>query len=100
MFRPHLACSSGYVGVIGICITILLLITRWIQFSLHFENVPGFQDGDEETLEAKLWETLAKSGLLVAPGWFFASTDEIVDAGEGHFRVSFSNAEVRSASLI
>ncbi|KAI0089178.1 PLP-dependent transferase [Irpex rosettiformis] len=65
----------------------------FLWFALHFENVPGFRQGDEETLEEKLWETLAKKGLLVAPGWFFASTDDVADAGEGHFRISFSNAE-------
>ena len=67
---------------------------------MHFENVPGFQFGDEETLEEKLWETLAKKGVLVAPGWFFASTDEVMDAGEGHFRISFSNAEVSSITYL
>lgn len=53
---------------------------------------------DTETLEIQLWDKLANSGLLVAPGWFFAA-DQVPgaspdSASEGHFRISFSTTEV------
>ena len=63
---------------------------------MHFDAHPAFKEGDEETLEIQLWTKLAEAGLLVAPGWYFAATDDMSDAGQGHFRVSFSNAEVSS----
>lgn len=62
---------------------------------MHFDSLPSFQPGDEETLEIKLWTNLAEAGLLVAPGWYFAANDDILDTGSGHFRVSFSFADVR-----
>ncbi len=63
---------------------------------IHFENYPSFKAGDEATLEMQLWEKLAEAGVLVAPGWYFSAyVGEAPDAGEGHFRISFSNAEVR-----
>ena len=61
---------------------------------MHFDSHPSFKAGDEETLEMQLWKNLAEEGLLLAPGWFFAADDEVSDAGQGHFRISFSNAEV------
>ncbi|KIP08349.1 hypothetical protein PHLGIDRAFT_18957 [Phlebiopsis gigantea 11061_1 CR5-6] len=63
----------------------------WLE--MHFDSHPSFREGDEETLEMQLWTKIAEAGVLVAPGWFFAATDEINDAGKGHFRMSFSNAE-------
>ncbi|KAI0685029.1 pyridoxal phosphate-dependent transferase [Cytidiella melzeri] len=65
----------------------------FLWLALHFESAPGFQPGDEDTIEIKLWEILAKKGVLVGPGWFFAATEDVMDSGEGHFRISFSNAE-------
>lgn len=61
---------------------------------MHFESKPSFKEGDEETLEVQLWENLAEAGVLMAPGWYFSAQDT-VDAGEGHYRISFSNADVR-----
>lgn len=61
---------------------------------MHFDSHPSFKAGDEESLEVQLWTKLAEEGLLVAPGWFFAADDGVNDAGQGHFRISFSNAEV------
>ena len=66
---------------------------------MHFESMPSFKEGDEETLEVKLWENLAEAGVLMAPGWYFAA-HETVDSGEGHYRISFSNAEVRTIVAI
>lgn len=62
----------------------------WIK--MHFESKPSFKEGDEETLEVQLWENLAEAGVLMAPGWYFSAQDT-VDAGEGHYRISFSNAD-------
>ncbi|KAJ3558312.1 hypothetical protein NM688_g998 [Phlebia brevispora] len=62
----------------------------WIK--MHFESVPSFKEGDEETLEVQLWERIAEAGVLMAPGWYFSATN-LVDSGEGHYRISFSNAE-------
>lgn len=65
----------------------------FIWLAMDFETHPSFKEGEEETLEMQLWTNLAESGLLVAPGWYFAATEEINDKGKGHFRISFSNAE-------
>ncbi|PSR73704.1 hypothetical protein PHLCEN_2v10623 [Hermanssonia centrifuga] len=66
----------------------------FIWMKIHFENYPSFKAGDEATLEMQLWEKLAEAGVLVAPGWYFSAyVGEAPDAGEGHFRISFSNAE-------
>ncbi|KAG9219324.1 hypothetical protein CCMSSC00406_0001734 [Pleurotus cornucopiae] len=63
----------------------------WLQ--LHLDNHPSF-DGDEETLEMQLWVDLAEAGVLFAPGWMFSAKESNTDApGNGHFRMSFSNAE-------
>ncbi|EJF62296.1 PLP-dependent transferase [Dichomitus squalens] len=62
----------------------------WLKF--HWDNVPGFKEGDEDTLEMKLWKKLAKAGVLVVPGRFFASDEDEVSPVEGHFRISFSYA--------
>lgn len=67
----------------------------FIWIAIDFESHPTFKEGEEETLEMQLWENIAEAGLLVAPGWYFAAEDEILDHGHGHFRISFSNAEVR-----
>ena len=64
---------------------------------MHFESKPSFKEGDEETLEVQLWEKLAEAGVLVAPGWYFTA-NEVIDSGEGHYRISFSNAEVTITS--
>ncbi len=66
------------------------------QVTLHFESLPSFKGGDEETLEMQLWTKLGDAGVLVAPGWYFAPyPDALPEKGEGHLRISFSNAEVR-----
>lgn len=44
----------------------------------------------------KLWTKLAEGGVLVAPGWYFSPYPDAPPVkGEGHLRISFSNAEVR-----
>ncbi|KAJ8701767.1 hypothetical protein PTI98_000520 [Pleurotus ostreatus] len=63
----------------------------WLQ--LHLDNHPSF-DGNGETLEMQLWIDLAEAGVLFAPGWMFSAKEENTDVpGEGHFRISFSNAD-------
>lgn len=46
------------------------------------------------------WQVaIAEEGVLFAPGWFFAADQEHDDTdarGEGHFRISFSSAQVRA----
>lgn len=46
----------------------------------------------------QLWTKIAEAGVLVSPGWFFAADTENppTDEVEGHFRISFSNSDVRS----
>lgn len=43
-----------------------------------------------------MWTNIAEAGVLICPGWFFAADIENppTDLSEGHFRVSFSNADV------
>lgn len=65
----------------------------WLK--IHFENVRGFKEGDEASLELKLWTKLAEAGVLVGPGYYFATDESPMDAAEGHFRMSFSLATVR-----
>ncbi|THH28413.1 hypothetical protein EUX98_g5776 [Antrodiella citrinella] len=65
----------------------------WIK--LHFDDIPRFQPGDEETLEMQLFAKFATAGVLVAPGWFFAADGvNPPEPGAGHFRVAFSNADL------
>lgn len=61
---------------------------------VDFTNHPSFKEGDEETLEMRLWTELAEAGVLIAPGWMFSATGANLAAREGHFRISFSNADV------
>lgn len=67
----------------------------FIWFKVHLENLPpsASVDPDEETPEVKIWVKLAESGVLVAPGAFFAA-DQVMppEVGQGHFRIAFSNA--------
>jgi len=69
----------------------------FVWLKLHFENVPSSAHEEDESLEVQLWTQLAEAGVLVAPGWFF-STDILSGSrpndGQGHFRLSFSNAEL------
>ncbi|KAI0638513.1 PLP-dependent transferase [Trametes polyzona] len=62
----------------------------WLK--VHFENVRGYQAGDEESLETKLWTKLAESGVLIVPGHYFAAEEDTVVPAEGHYRLSFSFA--------
>jgi len=66
---------------------------------LHLDQHPSFTPGEEDTLEMKLWVKLAENGVLFGPGWMFAIRGTSDDSGDnadpGHFRISFSNAEVR-----
>ena len=65
---------------------------------------------DEESLEQRLWIALAEAGVLFGPGmssicikpcnWIvcvgkvFAGDSSQKEVDDGHFRISFSNAEV------
>ena len=60
---------------------------------MDFTSIKSFKEGDEKTLEMQLWENVAEAGVLMAPGWFFSAA-ETLDVGAGHFRISFSSAEV------
>ncbi|KAI0751113.1 PLP-dependent transferase [Daedaleopsis nitida] len=64
----------------------------FVWLKMHFENAPGFQPGDEETMEMKLWTAIAEAGVLIGPGRYFSADDEGVNPVEGHFRISFSFA--------
>ncbi|KZT71526.1 PLP-dependent transferase [Daedalea quercina L-15889] len=69
----------------------------FIWLKIHFDNLPAYkrQGEGEESPEIQLWTKIAEAGVLISPGWFFAAdvenppTDEL----EGHFRISFSNAD-------
>ncbi|CAL1700165.1 unnamed protein product [Somion occarium] len=65
----------------------------FIWLKINFRTHPSFKEGDEEPLETQLFIKLAEGGVLVAPGWFFAATDNVLDSGEGHVRISFSNVD-------
>ena len=61
---------------------------------MDFGSIRSLDDDEEEkTLEMQLWENVADAGVLMAPGWFFSAA-EALDTGAGHFRISFSSAEV------
>ena len=50
----------------------------------------------------QFWTKLADAGVLVAPGWFFSTSDNTVplrSVDEGHLRVSFSTGEVRQYQI-
>ncbi|KAI0329543.1 PLP-dependent transferase [Cubamyces sp. BRFM 1775] len=64
----------------------------FVWLKMHYENVPGFRQGDEDTLEMKLWTKLAEAGVLIGPGRYFNSDEESVSPAECHFRISFSFA--------
>lgn len=66
---------------------------------MHFDSHPSFKAGEEDLLEMQLWVKLAEAGVLITPGWFFAADDGVNDAGQGHFRISFANAEVNLYDL-
>ncbi|KAM5534779.1 hypothetical protein V8D89_011495 [Ganoderma adspersum] len=75
----------------------------FIWLKMLWENVPGFKEGDEETLEVQLWIKLAEAGVLVGPGRYFAHNEEQVSPVEGHFRMSFSfssEADFKKAAKI
>ncbi|KAH7930638.1 PLP-dependent transferase [Leucogyrophana mollusca] len=75
----------------------------FVWMTLHVENHARFSAENQEPLEMELWTRLAEAGVLFCPGWMFAY-DGFVDAPDGtvgssntpggHFRVSFSNAEL------
>jgi len=71
----------------------------WIK--LHFDDIPSFQFGDEESFEMKLFTKFAEEGVLVAPGWIFAADGvSPPEPGAGHFRVSFSNADLATFKAV
>jgi aromatic amino acid aminotransferase I len=89
-----------------------------VQLKLHFDHHPKHGTVDSNDLELALWKELAEAGVLFAPGQMFAadvavpylpgrlSSAVVGSATEttamqetedgGHFRISFSNAEVSS----
>lgn len=65
----------------------------WLQ--MHFEHHPLFPSHGSKALETKLWIALAEAGLLFGPGSMFASEGKVqLGSDVGHFRISFSNAEL------
>jgi aromatic amino acid aminotransferase I len=66
----------------------VLQISPWTDSSL-------FTSQGQRALETKLWVALAEAGALVGPGWMFSCDPVINDTpGQGHFRISFSNAGI------
>ena len=70
------------------------------QMKVNFKDHPSFKEGDDVSLEMKLWTQLAEAGVLIAPGWMFSATGANLEEQEGHFRISFSNADVCLVSFI
>lgn len=81
------------------------------QVKLHLENHPKFGSIPTNELEKLLWIELAEAGVLFGPGlsifqYIFVLFDsgrsgqmfasEYDEKADGHFRISFSNAEVSS----
>ena len=65
----------------------------WIK--LHFNEHPEVSTLGMKELEMKLWTALAEEGILFGPGNMFSSANLTDDyEGPGHFRISFSNADV------
>jgi len=62
---------------------------------LHFDNHPAVGLHDVDSLELQLWELLAESGVLFAPGSIFSAGRES-DQTEGYFRISFSQTTVNN----
>ena len=66
----------------------------FVWLKVAFENVPSYSPEEQETLEQKLWMSIAEGGLVVGPGWVFSASGEVEFAAPGHLRMSFSNGEV------
>lgn len=105
----------------------LHVLTFLDQVKVHLYNHPAYDPNaplpttPEESLEYRLWEDFAKSGILLAPGWFFGTDPdatlihEIVETARlptgdqyralseggkyGHLRISFSSPTVSAAHL-
>ncbi|KZV91193.1 PLP-dependent transferase [Exidia glandulosa HHB12029] len=66
----------------------------WV--TVHFDALPPVPTPDDPEAphdhETRLWVRLAESGLVVAPGGWFAATPEVreADPNEGHYRIAFS----------
>jgi aromatic amino acid aminotransferase I len=65
----------------------------FVWMRLHFDNHSAAGLRDVDSLELELWELLAESGVLFAPGSIFSAGRES-DKTEGYFRVSFSKTTV------
>jgi len=63
----------------------------WLQF--HFESHPNVTEVEEKSLEQRLWIELAEAGVLFGPGEIFAADPSQRGVENGHFRISFSDAE-------
>ena len=49
----------------------------------------------------QLFVKFAEAGVIVAPGWIFAAdTESPPEPGSGHFRISFSNADVSISNTV
>ena len=66
---------------------------------LHFDNHPAVGLHDVDSLELQLWELLAESGVLFAPGSIFSAGRES-DQTEGYFRISFSQTTVNNIKTL
>jgi hypothetical protein len=96
LWLPLRVCLSGCVKFI-VYYEASELIMPSLQIKFYFGPMCSSRNGsDKATLEVRLWEKLAKGGVLFVPGWFF-SADEDANPDtetEGHYRISFSSAEV------
>ncbi|RXW25294.1 hypothetical protein EST38_g585 [Candolleomyces aberdarensis] len=66
----------------------------FIWLKLHLDRHPKHRMMNSNDLELALWKELAEAGVLFGPGQLFAADATVQEAdNEGHFRISFSNAE-------
>ena len=71
---------------------------------MHIEELKGLDassDPQLDTPEKRLWDKFARAGVLLAPGFFFATdgNDERIKT-EANFRMSFSNVDVSDDSRL
>ena len=71
-----------------------------LQVTVHFDSLPAVPEPEDpeapRTHEMRLWIRMAEAGVLVAPGFFFASSPEMAESNEGHYRIAFSMGPVSS----
>ncbi|RXW11690.1 hypothetical protein EST38_g14165 [Candolleomyces aberdarensis] len=66
----------------------------YVWLKLHLDRHPKHGMMNYNDLELALWKELAEAGVLFGPGHMFAADATVQEPeDEGHFRISFSNAE-------